>query len=56
MLSKCWATVADVFAIVPQQTRDAQSMLFYGWADVADGGPTLKQPWLSVSCFVAYRV
>ena len=27
-------------------------MFFQCWADVEDGGPTLKQHWVNVSCFL----
>ena len=27
-------------------------MLCYCWTDVQDGGPTLKQHWINVSCFL----
>ena len=32
-----------------QQTRHVQPMLFYCWANVEDGGPTLKQHWFNIS-------
>ena len=35
-----------------QQTRDVDRMLFQCWADVVDGGPTLKQHWVNVSCLL----
>ena len=31
-------------------TRDIEPMLGQCWADVVDGGPTLTQHWLNVSC------
>ena len=33
-----------------QQTRDIESLLVQCWASVVDGGPTLNQQWLNVSC------
>ena len=41
---------------MPQQTRDAKPVLFECWATVADGGPTLKQHWLNVSCLLDTRL
>ena len=35
-----------------QQTQDVKLMLFQCRANVADGGPTLKQHWLNVSCLL----
>ena len=34
-----------------QQTRYIDPMLFQCWSSVADGGPTLKQHWVNVSCW-----
>ena len=31
-------------------------MLFYCWADVEDGGPTLKQHWVNVSCLLGMYI
>ena len=36
--------------ITTQQTRGIHQMLFQCWASVEDGGPTLKQHWMNVSC------
>ena len=36
------------------QTRNTVPMLFQCWASVEDGGPTLKQQWLSVPCLLGY--
>ena len=36
----------------PQQTRHIDPMLDQCWADVVDGGPTLVQHWVDVSCFL----
>ena len=38
--------------VTSQQTRDVDPMLFLCWADVGDGGPTLKQHWVNVSCLL----
>ena len=35
-----------------QQTRDVHQMLVQCWASVADGGPTLHQHWVNVSCLL----
>ena len=35
---------------VPQQTRGIHTMVFQCWASVEDGGPTLKQHCVNVSC------
>ena len=37
-----------------QQTRYIDPMLVHCWASVVDGGPTLDQHWLDVSCFLGY--
>ena len=34
------------------QTRDAEPMLFYCWANVEDGGPTIKRHWVNVPCLL----
>ena len=31
-------------------------MLFYGWADYEDDGPTLKQHWVNVSCLLGMYI
>ena len=31
-------------------------MLFYGWADIKDDGPTLKQQWVNVSCLLGMYI
>ena len=38
----------------PAQQHDAftRSMLFYCWASVEDGGPTLKQHWVNALCLM----
>ena len=41
---------------VSQQTRGAQPVLVYRWANVEDGGPTLKQHWLNASCLLGLRI
>ena len=38
-----------------QQTRDIHPMLFQCWASVGDGGPTLKQYWVNVSCLLGIQ-
>ena len=35
-----------------QQARDVEPLLFKCWANVEDGGSTLKQHWLNVSCLL----
>ena len=35
-----------------RKTRDIEPVLGYCWASVEDGGPTLNQHWLSVSCLL----
>ena len=35
-----------------RQTRDIEPLLDQCWASVVDGGPTLNQQWLNVSCLV----
>ena len=35
-----------------QQTQHVGPMLFYRWASVADGGPTVKQYWTEFLCFL----
>ena len=35
-----------------RQTRDIEPLLDQYWASVVDGGPTLNQQWLNVSCLV----
>ena len=37
----------------PQQARDVEPLLFKCWANVEDGGSTLKQHWLNVSCLLS---
>ena len=44
-------SVASV-ALLSQQTRDVEPMLFWCWANVEDGGSTLKQHWFNVSCLL----
>ena len=38
-----------------QQTRDVDPMLIQCWANVEDGGPTLNQYWVNVSCLLGLR-
>ena len=40
---------------ITQQTRDVNPMLYYCWASVADGGPTVIQHWVNVSCLLVMR-
>ena len=35
-----------------QETRDIEALLVQCWASVVDGGPTLNQQWLNVSCLL----
>ena len=44
MDDKCVSAV-----ITAKQTRAVDPMLYKCWADVEDGGPTIKQRWLNVS-------
>ena len=39
-----------------QQTWGFDPMLFWCWADVEDGGPTLKQLWAIVSCLLGWAL
>ena len=34
---------------------DIKPMFFYFWADGEDGGPTLKQRWVNVSCKLGFQ-
>ena len=36
------------------QTWDVDPTLFYCWANVVDGGPTVNQRWANVSCLLGY--
>ena len=36
-----------------QQTRAIEPLLVQCWASVVDGGPTLNQQWLNISCFLS---
>ena len=38
--------------LVNQQTRNIDPMLFQCWPTVCDAVPTLKQPWVNVSCLL----
>ena len=38
-----------------QQTRAVDPMLFECWASLADGGPTLKQHKVNVSCLMGKK-
>ena len=46
MISRCY------FNAVVQKTQDIEPMVFSCWADVEDGGLTLKQQWVNVSCLL----
>ena len=35
-----------------QQTRDAEPLLVWCWADVTDGAPTSSQHWFNASCLL----
>ena len=50
--------VATLIAVVPHcpATREVEPILFLCWADVEDGGPTLKQHWLNLSCLLGGEV
>ena len=38
--------------LCPKQTRHIDSMLDQCWPNVLDGGPTLAQHWIDVSCLL----
>ena len=38
-----------------EQTRDIEPLLFQCWVSVVDGGPTIKQQWLNISCYKGIR-
>ena len=38
------------------QTRDIEPLLVQCWSNVVDGGPTLNQQWLNVSCLLGKQV
>ena len=40
------------FKRTSQQIRDVHPRLFHCWANVADIGPTVNQPWVNVSCLL----
>ena len=51
--TKCYANVLCLLGIAAaQQTRYIEPGLGYCWVDVADGGPTLTQHWVNVSCLL----
>ena len=39
-------------ALQCQPTRDIEPMLAQCWASDVDGGPTLNQHWLNISCWL----
>ena len=51
MLGHCYV-MQSIAQMPPQQTRDVDPMLVYCWSDVVDGGATLTQHWVNVSCLL----
>ena len=39
-----------------QQTGGNHTMLFNGWPNVFDAGPTLKQHWVNASCLLGWII
>ena len=48
----CWQCSPAGMGLPPHQTPHVHPMLFWWWADIVDGGPTSKQHWVSVCCFL----
>ena len=44
--------IVERFSEHSQQTRGIEPILFYCWASVVDGGPTVKQHRLNASCLL----
>ena len=47
--------LCDFYKQSTQQARDIYPMLFQCWANVEDGGPTLKQLWVNAPCLLGRR-
>ena len=54
-LAECLAFAGKDHTNCTKPTRDAEPMLVYCWASVADSGPALNQHWLNVLMYIETR-